>query len=301
MINAKNFTVSVFTIAATISFLLVPIANGNAQEQSPPCEKHQYSYDRKIYTCQVPENVNQISILAGGGMAGYGTGSTGGPGRGLLIEGTVPVIPGEILQIETGSRAGGYNKGVSNWKPGEGGSGGRPGSGFSAHGAGGGGASAVIGSKSGVLIVAGGGGGGGGQAGNKGNDGNDGGNGGNGALNPGGGKTGQRCALASAGGTGGTGGQSGMTSGGNGADANTISTSGSGGGGGGGYVAASSGTTKGGGAGGQAGQSCSGGGGGGGGASYVITSATGVKESPPQSGKKVSGFVKLTSLVHGNP
>lgn len=300
MINKRKIMDTALLTATASLLTLIPMSNGYAQEQSPQCEKHEYPYNQTLFTCQVPQNVNQIYMVVGGGQGGYGTGSTGGPGRGMIIEGTVPVIPGEILQIGVGSHASGRHKGASGWQPGVGAPGGSSGTGFSALGAGGGGASAVIGSKSGVLIVAGGGGGGGGQGGGGGeSNGADGGNGGNGALNPGNGGSGE--AAVGAGGRGGKGGQSGKTSGGDGTDANSAGAAGGGGGGGGGYIPAKSGAATGGGAGGLAGQNLAGGGGGGGGVSYIVSSAASVKERPPLPGKGVNGFVTFFSLGHSTP
>jgi hypothetical protein len=297
MINTKKIASITLTAAAASLFALAPMSSGAAQEQ-PQCGVHKYLYSkgRTGFACRVPQDTHRIYIVAGGGQGGYGSANSGGPGRGILIEGMVPVNPGEILQIWVGSHASGYHRGTG-WEQlgpddsgGTGGSGGSSGTGASAKGGGGGGASAVAGSVSGVLIVAGGGGGAGGQGG----FGADGGNGGNGGLNPGNGTSGET--QVGAGGRGGKGGQSGKSGGGDGQDANSAGASGGGGGGGGGYIPAKSGAATGGGARGDAGQNLAGGGGGGGGTSYIVPSATGVKESPPLKGKGVDGFVEFRQL-----
>lgn len=274
--------------AAISFFVLAPMSSGTELDQ-PQCSKHEYRYskNKNEFTCQVPQDTHHIYIVAGGGQGGYGSANSGGPGRGVLIEGLVPVNPGEILKIHVGSHASGRHRGTG-WA--HGGAGGSSGTGASAKGGGGGGASAVEGAISGVIIVAGGGGGAGGQGG----FGADGGNGGNGGLNPGNGTNGEK--QVGTGGRGGKGGQSGKTSGGDGQDANSAGAAGGGGGGGGGYTPAKSGTATGGGARGNAGNNLAGGGGGGGGISYIVPSATGVKESPPLKGKGVDGFVTFLQL-----
>jgi hypothetical protein len=263
-------------------------ASGADETDPPPCGVHEYAAKETGVTCRVPNDVHRIAISAAGGQGGYGSANSGGPGRGMVLEATVPVVPGEILQIWVGAHASGRHAG-RGWPEAPGGAGGSSGTGDSAKGGGGGSASAVIGSSSGVLLAAGGGGGAGGQSGIR----DDGGNGGSGSLNPFSGTSGQ--GSVGSGGKGGAGGGSGKPAGGDGTDASNIGFGGGGGGGGGGYFPGASGPPTGGGGRGIAGGNA-GGGGGGGGTSWVVPSATGVQEKPPRGGKGVDGFVSFVEL-----
>jgi hypothetical protein len=254
-----------------------------AAEQPPLCKLGEFRWrdrDGEVYACTVPPNINWIHMVVAGARGGYGSGNSGGPAKGGTIDAMVPVKPGEILTIYPGAAANGRHAGKGKIIGGTGGSSGNdPG----AKGGGGGGASLVMGSRSGILIVAGGGGGAGGQ----GDLGADGGNGGDGGRNPHNGTGG-----AGAGGSGGKGGGSRQAQGENGHDANSLSTSGGGGGGGGGYRPAHDKTPESGGGGGGYGGSPGGGGGGGGGTSYAIQQALNVKDETHWG----NGFVHFVNL-----
>jgi hypothetical protein len=241
------------------------------------CGPHEFPYrDRNgtepSYTCKVPASTHHIYMVAGGGCGGYGSDfvhPSGGPGGGGTIEGLVPVISGEILNIFVGQGAVHGRHPMPGYI--SGGAGGTAPAPFAANGGAGGGSSAVVGSKSGLLIHAAGGGGAGGTGESAG-----GGDGGGGGRTPGNGEKGNGTILGP-GGRGGQGGDPKMTArGGDGGSVdNNVSTSGGGGGGGGGVCS---------GDGGGAGQTGAGGGGGGGGSSFIVPTAIGIKESHTKDG-----------------
>lgn len=243
---------------------------------SEPADEQFFPYRDQPYTIEVPKDTRTIFISAGGGFGGFGSGKSGGPGRGSRIGALVPVKPGEVLTITLGGAADGVNPGRGLKWGGTGGAGGNTG----CNGGGGGGSSAVAGSQSGLLIEAGGGGGAGGEG-----DLRDGGDGGVGGLNPASGGDGDDGPFGK-GGVGGKGGDPKLTErGGDGGVGSHMSPNGGGGGGGGGIRCGGGGGYGTGGA----------GGGGGGGASQIVPAARGVSTGVTTIG---NGFVVL--LDDGN-
>lgn len=243
------------------------------------CGYHTFPYrDHKStepsYTCRVPANTHHIYMVVAAGSGGFASdqpfSKSGGPGAGGVIEGFVPVQPGEILNIYVGRGAGRGRGSMPGYAPG--GEGGDAPAVGASHGGGGGGSSAVTSSQRKMLIHAGAGGGAGGASVS------DGGNGGDGGRRPRNGTNGSSTTFP--GGKGGQGGDPKLPDrGGNGGNAG-LSTSGGGGGGGGGNN---------GGAGGATGEGGAGSGAGGGGSSYIDAKATGVREGLPVFPQ--SGFV----------
>ncbi len=197
----------------------------------------------------VPPGVTSLTVHAAG--AGGGSLQTApSPGKGGTIDGTIPVTPGQLLEITVGCRAG------FGWATGGGGGQGFGGGSPAGVGGSGGGATGIADKATGgILLVAGGGGGGGGHGFFLTSD-FDGGPGGDGGITPGNGGGGS--GLGSGGG--GTGGASATPSGTAGSDGSA--GAGGGGGGGGGYPLGGTGGSGGGLGGG-------GGGGGGGGDSFA--------------------------------
>jgi hypothetical protein len=155
----------VLTATALLSACSTHVGNGALPGLTGTSDGSASRYSRKLkYTGQeqtfkVPQGVTAIKILGfgaggGGSSGGYGSESLGGAGG--RVKATLPVTPGEELNIFVGgqgSTSGGYHGG------GDGGSGG--------YGGGGGGASDVRQGGDGLadrVIVAGGGGGGGGPS-----------------------------------------------------------------------------------------------------------------------------------------
>lgn len=255
------------------------------------------SYSEQVFNTQgastyvVPDGITSLTVRTwggGGGGAGGGSSGVGGSGGGGgSVYATIPVTPGETLNLYVGGggAGGNYNSGGND----------------AGGGGGGGGYTSIYRGSTPLVIAAGGGGGGGGQATRAGGAGGAGGgtsgaNGGQGyAANNGAGGTGGTLWAIGAGGTGGnnsgsngasllggagadgrsaqgadgSGAAGGAMGGGNGGLPNVSTTRAGGGGGGGGY--------NGGGGGGSTTNSTSAsGGGGGGGASYTDSTLTGI-------------------------
>lgn len=246
-------------------------STASAQVGADGSQTFQYTGSTQQFT--VPAGVRSITIDAIGGRGGNGAASGGGNGGAAgEIRATVPVVPGDTLNVAVGGAGTSAASGAGNPVPGGfgGGSGGTGGlrscvlvvfvNVCSNRGGGGGGASAVYTGSLSVataLVVAGGGGGGGGN-GDFGLGTSNGGNGGGPAS------SGASGSGTGPGGGGSAGGAGGGFNGGNGG--NSSNAGGGGGGGGGGWFAGGGGS--GGGTGGG------GGGGGGGGRSFAAPNAT---------------------------
>ena len=108
----------------------------------------------------VPPDVGYITVVARASAGGQDD-DTAAPGRGALVTATLPVTPGETLEVYVADGESGFGHG--------GGHGTVPGTAGGHSGAGGGGASGIVGSA-GALLVAGGGGGAGGAGTSSGDD-----------------------------------------------------------------------------------------------------------------------------------
>ncbi len=236
----------------------------------------------------VPAGVTQLHVEAHGGQGQTRGGSLLG-GYGGTVTATLPVTPGETVQVVPGCAGNQHHN--FGW-----GVGGDHGLGHSADaedGGFGGGGSAVVELDGTALVVAGGGGGDGGDGAGGGFAGQ-GGRGGNGGIDPQ--KGGQGCTSfgcgnggSSGGGDGGCAACEGAGNHNGGAGTSSSAIDGGGGGGGGGYVGG------GGGHGGSGFIAGDGGGGGGGGSSYVIATATDVSYGTATSGG--DGMVMLSWSV----
>jgi hypothetical protein len=232
------------------------------------------------HSYKVPAGVRKITITAVG--AGGGNCTPGHGGKGASITATVPVSPGETLEVGVGGPGLGCNKVPASGRFGGGGTGGAGNTSRGSPGADGGGASFVIPGRkfSRALVVAG---GGGGSTDFSPTIGVDGGNAGSpgkaGATTGSGGGAGTKSAGGAGGAAGSPNSQAGFSgslrTGGAGGHGATSGVSVGGGGGGGGYY---------GGGGGGGGASLRNPGGGGGGSSHVVAGATHVSRAGAATG-----------------
>jgi hypothetical protein len=229
----------------------------------------------------VPPNKTRAVVLAIGGEGGSGNINSGSPGKGGMVQATMPVKAGEVLTAIIGQHPGDH--GGSGFTRGGNGGIGRSASGGNG-GAGGGSTALCRGTQPQIqpLIVAGGGGGAGGSA-----LAADGGSGGAGDMPPGSGKNAEKGNAVGRAGNGGHGGAAHTSKGGNGQDASGGTTAG---GGGGGYLV-TNGKVSGGGDGGD-GSGTAGSADGGAGASWVSPAATDVTYNTNE--KTGHGWLKIS-------
>jgi hypothetical protein len=139
-----------------------------AQQGAPPSGRVEFKAGSHIPSqFTVPADVGYVTVTVRGNAGGIDD-KTAAPGRGALITATLPVTPGQVLDVYVADNESGYGHGGSHGTV--------PGASSAHSGAGGGGASAIV-ANGAPLIVAGGGGGGGG-AGNHSGDSSQGGPGG---------------------------------------------------------------------------------------------------------------------------
>lgn len=160
------YTGTYWTKLATVAY---PVATTSSQT---------FNYTGAVQNFVVPACVTNITVKvwgAGGGGSGHDGGSGGAAGGGgAYSTGTVPVSPGDVIQIYVGqggrlgaSAATNAGGGATSYGYCAGGAGGNAGSvGSSGGGGGGGGSSAVYNSTTAVALIVAAGGGGGGGAGN---------------------------------------------------------------------------------------------------------------------------------------
>lgn len=130
------------------------MAWGAVQESPPPVQSVTFSYTGAVQHWVVPDGVTSVRVVATAGSGG----PTAEAGRGGVVSGTVPVTPGNTLDIAVGGSAAGGDNNAGGW-PG-GGNGAVNGNGSYAHGGGGASWVATSGGTIGTArIVAGGGGG----------------------------------------------------------------------------------------------------------------------------------------------
>ena len=104
---------SLLTFSAQARNLGIPTKNkGKASARMTPTTTVQsFTYTGQIETWIVPDGVYSVTIEARGGEGGTDGNSDHAAGKGAIITGTVPVIPGTTLKILVGQKAPEYNSG----------------------------------------------------------------------------------------------------------------------------------------------------------------------------------------------